>query len=380
MPATRSNRTKPADHDTAWTESAEFVLPGHPDRLCDAAADAIVDHVMRGDALGQCGVEVACVFDRVFVTGRIAAHRAVLDTLDVAAVVRRTYAEAGYGEDAAGHAWGPRPEDLRIDTALCFGEFGPGEREHRYLSDDQAICVGYANTMTDTNHLPPAHWLANRIGRELLLLRARRGAGQVGPDGKVLAQVRTNGTTWQPQRVSISLNHHEGSDWLLLRRIADEAVARACMGKALPEVALNGAGMFVAGGPNGDNGTTGKKLVVDAYGPTVPIGGGAWSGKDFNKVDRAGGMLARELALVAARRARTDARVELRYEPGGSEPAGLSVWIDGRSVRAQEAGLPAPEALRTAAVARRLIAQIDGPLAERARWGHFTTRSAVTLP
>ncbi len=387
---TRTTRTTPATRETfgtretretretratlapAWTESAEFVLPGHPDKLCDAAADAIVDHVMRGDALGQCGVEIACVFDRVFVTGRIAAHREVLDALDVAALVRRAYAEAGYGEDAARHVWGPRPENLLIDTALCFGEFEPGEREQRHLSDDQAICVGYANTMTDTNHLPPAHWLANRIGRELFRLRSQRGAGQVGPDGKVLAQVRTDGRAWQPHRVSISLNHHEGSDWLLLRRIAEDAVARACAGKELPELVLNGAGMFVAGGPNGDNGTTGKKLVIDAYGPTVPIGGGAWSGKDFNKVDRAGGMLARELALIAAKKARSEAWVELRYEPGGAGPAEVGVWIDGVGVSADEAALPAGDALRTATVSRSLIAGVEGPLAERARWGHFT--------
>lgn len=356
-------------NEESWTEAAEFVLPGHPDKLCDAAADAIVDHVMRGDALGQCGVEIACVFDRVFVTGRIAAHREVLDTLDIPALVRRTYAEAGYGTDAAGHTWGPRPEDLRIDTALCLGEFEPGEREHRHLSDDQAICIGYANTMADTNHLPPAHWLANRIGRELFRLRLEKGAGQVGPDGKVLAQVRTDGQRWQPERVSISLHHHEGSDWLLLRRIAEEAVSRACAGKRLPELALNGAGMFVAGGPNGDNGTTGKKLVMDAYGPTVPIGGGAWSGKDFNKVDRAGGLLARELALVAVKRAKREARVELRYEPGGAGPVEVGVWLDGRAVRPNAVRLPTPETLGTAAVCRRLIHAARAPLTEYARWG-----------
>lgn len=315
--------------DQARTEAAEFVLPGHPDKLCDALADAIVEHVMRGDALGQCGIEAACVFDRVFVTGRIAAHREVLETLDIDALVRRTYREAGYGEDAAGHVWGPRPEDLRIEKAMRIGEFEPGEREHRHLSDDQAICIGYANTMRDTDHLPPAHWLARRIARELFRLRIEKGAGEIGPDGKVLAQVRTDGLQWQPLRVSISLHHHEGSDWLLLRRIAEEAVANACAGKAMPEVVLNGAGMFVCGGPNGDNGTTGKKLVMDAYGPTVPIGGGAWSGKDFNKVDRVGGMLAREMALEAVGEARYEARVELRYEPGCAGPVWTELWVDG---------------------------------------------------
>src|SRR5690606_35276446 len=213
-------------------------------------------------------------------------------------------------------------------------------------------------------------WLANRIGRELFRLRTERGAGQVGPDGKVLAQVCTDGRTWQPQRVSISLNHHEGSDWLLLRRIAEDAVARACAGKELPELVLNGAGMFVAGGPKGDNGTTGKKLVVDAYGPTVPIGGGAWSGKDFNKVDRVGAMLARELALLAVRNARREARVELRYEPGGAGPAAIALWIDGHRACPVQAGLPGLDALRTAAAARRLIAAIDAPLPDAARWGH----------
>ena len=279
--------------------------------------------------------------------------------------------------DAAGHTWGPRPEDLRIDTALCVGEFEPGEREHRHLSDDQAICIGYANTMADTNHLPPAHWLANRIGRELFRLRLEKGAGQVGPDGKVLAQVRTDGHRWQPERVSISLHHHEGSDWLLLRRIAEEAVARACAGKRLPELTLNGAGMFVAGGPNGDNGTTGKKLVMDAYGPTVPIGGGAWSGKDFNKVDRAGGMLARELALEAVKGAMREARVELRYEPGGAGPAAIEVQIDGAPVPSETSTI---DVTRTSPVARIWHERFAGSsesLSQRARWGHLAASPEV---
>ncbi len=354
------------------TESAEFVLPGHPDKLCDALADAIVEHVMRGDALGQCGIEAACVFDRVFVTGRVAAHREVLDTLDIDALVRRTYREAGYGEDAAGHVWGPRPEDLRIERAMRIGEFEPGEREHRHLSDDQAICIGYANTMHDTDHLPPAHWLACRIARELFRLRIEKGAGEIGPDGKVLAQVRTDGLQWQPLRVSTSLHHHEGSDWLLLRRIAEEAVATACAGKSMPELVLNGAGMFVCGGPNGDNGTTGKKLVMDAYGPTVPIGGGAWSGKDFNKVDRVGALLAREMALeaVGEAEARYEARVELRYEPGCWEPVSTELSIDGGPRRLSRDVLAS--ALKSAR--HRGLFPIGTSLAAVARWGAFQSR------
>jgi len=360
-----------------WSECAEWVLPGHPDKLCDAFADAIVEQVMRADALGQCGIEAACVFDRLFVTGRVASTREVLQHLDVEALARRTYREAGYGEDAAGRVWGPRPEDLRIETALCIGEFEPGEREHRHLADDQAICIGYANAMEDTNHLPPAHWLANRVARELFRLRLEKGAGEVGPDGKVLAQVRTDGTRWRPTRVSISLHHHTGSDWLLLRRIAEEAVETACTGRPLPELVLNGAGMFVAGGPNGDNGTTGKKLVMDAYGPTVPIGGGAWSGKDFNKVDRLGGVLAREIALGHARERGVEAIVELGYEPGAAAPGSARLVLGsgspGIAGTANRAVAPDPDvaAWSNAAVAARCHAQPGLRLPDRARWGAF---------
>ena len=373
MPRTR---TTPRTQSPLRIESAEFVLPGHPDKLCDAFADAIVDEVMRADELGQCGVEAACVFERVFVTGRIASTREVLDGLDVAALARRTYREAGYGEDPAGRVWGPRPEDLRVETAFCFGEFEPGEREHRHLSDDQAICIGYANAMPDTNHLPPAHWLANRIGRELFRLRLEQGAGEVGPDGKVLAQVRSDGRAWQPVRVSISLHHHEGSDWLLLRRIAEEAVETACAGQPLPDLALNGAGMFVAGGPNGDNGTTGKKLVMDAYGPTVPIGGGAWSGKDFNKVDRLGGFLAREIALRVAIERGCEALVELRYEPGGARPQSIRVEAgDRRRGTIEAVVVPTSDpAFCSHAVSHRLRRLVRASLPERARWGYGLCR------
>ena len=303
------------------TECAEWVLPGHPDKLCDAAVDNIVDFVSSRDASAQCGLEAACIFDRFFLTGRVAALQEVLDACDADELIRDAYRAAGYGTDAAGHVWGPRPEDLQITKALCWGPFAEGERELRHLSDDQAICVGYANSMTDTEHYPPAHWLAREIGRALFDLRLKKGAGQVGPDGKVLARVRTDGRTWEPEHVSISLNHHEGSDWVFLRRFAEEALEQACRGKRLPELILNGAGMFVAGGPNGDNGTTGKKLVMDAYGPTVPIGGGAWSGKDWHKVDRKGGRLAREMALeLVTTSGAAEALVRLEYVPGCDGP------------------------------------------------------------
>jgi S-adenosylmethionine synthetase len=351
-------------------ETAEFVLPGHPDKLCDAVVDSVVDAVRRQDPEGQCGLEAACVFDRLFLTGRIAASREVLEGLDVDALARQAYASAGYGVDAAGYAWGPLPENLRIDTAFCWGEFEPGERELRHLSDDQAVCVGYANRLAETDHLPPAHWLARRIGRELHRLRRERGAGQVGPDAKVVVRVERDGWDWRPAHASVSLNHHAGSDWILLREIAEEAVETACAGRPLPDLELNGAGMFVSGGPNGDNGLSGKKLVVDAYGPTVPIGGGAWSGKDFRKVDRIGGLLARELALaVVTESGAGEARVTLEYIPGCDAPVHVGVLLDDRPAELDSLAVTRTLPRDNLNVWRRYVT-VDVPLVELARWGH----------
>jgi S-adenosylmethionine synthetase len=310
------------------------------------------------------------VFDRLFITGRIAAREDVLREVDVDALARAAYASAGYGVDAAGYAWGPLPEKLRIDTAFCWGEFDPGERELRHLSDDQAVCIGYANAIVETEQLPPAHWLARRVGRELHRLRLEKGAGQVGPDAKVVTRVRRQGMEWQPLHLSVSLNHHEGSNWILLRELAEEAVEIACAGKVPPVLEMNGAGMFVSGGPNGDNGLTGKKLVVDAYGPTVPIGGGAWSGKDFRKVDRIGGMLARELALSAVGEGKAgEALVTLEYIPGCDAPVHVNIVLDGRPVPL--ARLPMTDAIRRDNLsAWQRYVTVDTDLVNLARWGH----------
>ena len=365
-------------------ETAEFVLPGHPDKLCDAAVDAIVDFVRRGrepcfdgdpractgDPDGQCGLEASNIFGSLYLTGRVAAREDLLYCLDIQELVRDVYASAGYGRDSAGCEWKPHPDSLAVVTNLCRGAFTEGEREMRHLSDDQAICVGYANSFHETNYLPPAHWLARRIGRNLSALRQERGAGQVGPDGKVVVRVETDDVSWRPVHVSVSLHHHQGSDWLFLRELAEEAVVEACGRSSMPTVELNGAGMFIAGGPMGDNGLSGKKLVVDAYGPTVPIGGGAWSGKDFHKVDRLGGLLARHLALAAVRRGvGSEALVTLEYIPGCDRPIGIDLVANGRSIGGDVLSLLGDPPVENMEVWKSFVsAEIELP--ELARWGH----------
>ena len=364
--------------NTKRIEVAEHVLPGHPDKLCDAAVDTIVDFVQNRDPLGQCGLEASCVFDTIHLTGRIAAREHVVEQVEeqLEKLVRQTYDHAGYGVDPSGYLWGPHPEDIKVSTNFCLGAFKPGERENRHLSDDQAICVGYANNNSETGFLPPAQYLARKIAYELFQLRRKRGVGHVGPDGKVIVRVEVDGHNWRPVHVSLSINHHESSDWLLIRQIGEEAVHKACRGKGAPTIRLNNAGSFVSGGPNGDNGLSGKKLVVDAYGPTVPIGGGAWSGKDFNKVDRAGGLLARQLAReFVASRSLNEAQVTLEYIPGCEAPVYIEVLGDGQLVDVDQEEWLSNSQLFNKNVSRRYtrkrtVPYGDPSLSELALWGH----------
>jgi S-adenosylmethionine synthetase len=325
--------------------SAEFAFPGHPDKLADAIADALVQEAGRREPRALVGVEVALHRDRVFVTGRIACRDA--DRIDVEAVVRDVYRSAGF---AAG--WDPIPERLRVETDLCVGPLELGEAESRSIADDQSICIGYATAMPATNYLPVEQWLANRLGRRASTLRVDRPDLNLGPDGKLLVSVRcrdavpavrsvrphehrdaishfgaTNRLAWAIEGISCSLQQRASADAIGLHRAVRQALGDELkqLSRELPGLAptvpeqihVNGAGAFDIGGPMGDNGLSGKKLVVDAYGPAVAIGGGALSGKDFFKVDRAGALHARRVAkAIVLTGIASEATVTLLWRPG----------------------------------------------------------------
>jgi len=323
----------------------------------------------RREARALVGVEVAVHRNRVFVTGRIACKDA--ETIDIEKAVRDVYRSAGYGD---GDGWYPSPEEVVVESHLCLGPLEDGEAEIRELSDDQTICVGYANDIPQTNHLPVEHWLAGRFARRLHALR-----GEVlGPDGKVLVLLREDGAKWALEAFSCSLQQRAAADDVALHRavrlaIEDELRSLAAilpgLSAELPkQLTVNGAGAFEVGGPEGDNGLSGKKLVMDAYGPRIPIGGGAWSGKDFFKADRAGGLHARRLAkLVVQLGLATEARVTLAWFPG--DRVARLVGIETPSgLLARATQLAGCVDLSLARSGQQF--QVDD-LAGVARWGHF---------
>jgi S-adenosylmethionine synthetase len=315
---------------------AEFVFPGHPDKLSDAIADALVQEAGRREMRALVGVEVAVHRNNVFVTGRIGCEGA--EDIDVVGLVQDVYRTAGYGG-----LWLPEPDGIEVSCNLCLGPLEEGEAEFRSLSDDQSICTGYAMAIPETNFLPVEHWLANRLGRRLAELRIGEPGLQLGPDGKVIVMVNESGEGYRLDGFSCSLQQMAGASDIALHRkvreLLQEELTRLSgeldnLDPRIPErLSVNGAGTFEVGGPEGDNGLSGKKLVVDAYGPRVPIGGGALSGKDFFKVDRAGAIHARRIAkAIVMTGAAKEALVCLAWFPGDASARLISVEAEGGSL------------------------------------------------
>ena len=292
-------------------EFGEVVSPGHPDKLADAVADAIVSDVYENDSSALVGVEVAVSLNRVFITGRVATTQKLLKSLDLNAVVRKVFRDAGYGRSRSGTVWPPGPDGIVVDkSGLILDEIKEDERGIRCLSDDQSVTVGYAVNSPETNYIPRGQWLAWQVMREIRLLTAER-PDRFGPDAKVLTQITNGDRNWTFDRLVVSMQHAAVIDWSEIGRVVYRALNSlknrfgetgvACdVDPGAIDLIINGHGDFSTGGPLGDNGLSGKKLVMDAYGPMVPIGGGAYSGKDPYKVDRAGAVLAREMAGLGA--------------------------------------------------------------------------------
>ena len=316
---------------------AEYVSPGHPDRLADAIVESIVDLAVGRDNEALVGVECAVHTDHVFIDGRIAAGRArppdappaacAVSNEEIEEIARNVYREAGYGG-----IWIHAPEKLKVIQNVCLEPLSDDERAIRSLSDDQNVVTGFACNHPETDYLPPAHFIANYVGRKVDGWR-RTVSEKFGPDFKVLVHIDDNGGRYEWRRLTLSIQHAPGvfaaEQHELVLPVVSEALAeleaRGLAGISnlpLENFILNGMGDFIIGGPEGDNGLSGKKLAVDFYGPEIPIGGGAICGKDPHKVDVAGAFRARELARrLLKERGGSAVTVRLGWTPGDAAPA-----------------------------------------------------------
>ena len=333
---------------------AEAVLPGHPDKLADQVADALVDIALQRDPRAIVQVEVAVHDRRCHINGRITTADGPLDRDFVEATVRGAYDRAGFGVpftpvgDGSDYAC-PRPADVAVDLACTVDEADTDERALRELTDDQAIHIGYAVGTPETRWLPLEQHLALRLRDALLGVLASDRALGGGPDGKLLLALRPVGqgpdglARWAPAWVVTSVQHLVAAPTVVLERMVRRCYLRVLEEEAarMPHlleppgaacvVRFNEAGPFVDGGPMNDNGQTGRKLVMDFYGPSVAIGGGALSGKDPWRLDRAAALRTRQIAvaMVATGFVR-EARVTFAWGPRDARPSGVVLEADGR--------------------------------------------------
>jgi S-adenosylmethionine synthetase len=303
--------------------TSESVTEGHPDKICDQISDAVLDEVLRQDPLGRVACETLVATGLVMLAGEITTSASV----DFIRVARNTireigYTETGIGFDSEGCAVVNAVGKQSADIALGVDREGAG---------DQGLMFGFACRETP-QLMPLPIMLAHGLTRRLAEARKSGEIAWLRPDGK--SQVTVEYHEGRPARVHtvvVSTQHHPDVDTDEIRATIQEMVVDRVIPRELADgrtlLHVNPTGRFVVGGPHGDSGLTGRKIIVDTYGGTGRHGGGAFSGKDPTKVDRSASYMARHVAknLVAAGLA-DRCEVQLAYAIGIAEP--VSVRVD----------------------------------------------------
>ncbi len=314
--------------------SSESVTEGHPDKLCDKIADAILDEYIKQDRFAKVACEVLASGNMIVITGEFFSHGET--KVDVEEIARRVIKNIGYEDEKNAIDWRTckiipyikvQSEDIRQGVERETGEIGAG---------DQGIMFGYA--VNETPELMPLSIsLAHKIVEKLSEKRKSGEAPFLRPDGK--SQVTIEYKDGKPKRVHtvvVSTQHSEDVDMKTLREYVVEEIVKKVIPPELmkpePNYFVNPTGRFVKGGPLADAGLTGRKTIVDTYGGHARHGGGAFSGKDPTKVDRSANYMARKISktIVASGIAKR-CEVALAYVIGQPEPVHITVETFGTS-------------------------------------------------
>lgn len=316
--------------------TSESVTEGHPDKLCDAVSDAILDALMEQDPMSRVACETATCTGFVLVTGEITTKAQI----DIPQIVRDTVNEIGYNDAATGFdgntcavmvALDRQSADIAmgVDKALEAKENKMSDKELEAIgAGDQGMMFGYACSETE-ELMPLPITLAHKLTKELAAAR-KTDLPFLRPDGK--AMVALDYENGEPVRVSsvvVSAQHAPDVSQEKIR----EAVIERVIKRVVPQKLLKGAdifvnptGRFVVGGPAGDTGVTGRKIIVDTYGGAIPHGGGAFSGKDASKVDRSASYYARYVCKnVVAAGLCSKMMLQVGYAIGKARPVSLFV-------------------------------------------------------
>lgn len=374
-----------------WLFTSESITEGHPDKICDQIADAVLDELIRNDKDARVACEVIATTGLVMVMGEITTAAYA----DIPSIARETIRRIGYsgsrfGFDADSCAVLTSIDEQSSDIAIGVNqakETRDGLMDQSLGAGDQGIMFGFANS--DTPELMPLPiTLAHRLSRQLSIVRKTGEAKTFCPDGKSQVTIRyENERPVHIDVVVISTQHHAESDIEEVRQEVEDMVIYPMLAGDLfdkdTKMFINPTGRFVIGGPQGDTGLTGRKIICDTYGGFGHHGGGAFSGKDPTKVDRTAAYAARHIAknIVAAGYAR-QCEVHLAYVIGVAQPVSVTVSTFGSGSRFSDEQLSSRVRevfdLRPEAIIERF--DLRRPIyAQLSNYGHFG-RPELDLP
>ena len=330
--------------------TSESVTEGHPDKICDAISDSVLDALLEQDPMSRVACETACTTGLVLVMGEITTKANV----DFQKIVRDTICEIGYNNGDYGFDGNTCGVMIALDkqsTDIAMGVDKALEAKENKMSDadidaigagDQGMMFGYATDETE-EYMPYPISLAHKLTRQLTKVRKDGTLPYLRPDGKsqVTVEYDEEGKPVHINAVVLSTQHApeilQEQIHADLQKYVIEPVLPAELLSGNTKFFINPTGRFVIGGPNGDSGLTGRKIIVDTYGGYARHGGGAFSGKDCTKVDRSACYAARYVAknLVAAGLAKR-CEIQLSYAIGVAQPTSVMVDTFGTGVKSEE--------------------------------------------
>ncbi len=307
--------------------SSESVTEGHPDKLSDYISDSILDACLEQDPESRVAIETAVTTHYCLLFGEITTKA----NIDYKEIVKQAILDVGYTKEAYGYSVDTVEIDLKIKEQSADIALGVNKNENKSLgAGDQGLMFGYANSDTDT-FLPLPIYLAHRLAERLSFVRKTNLVEGLRPDGKTQVTVAydENHKIDYIHTVVLSTQHdefwtQEALHQTMLEHVINPVLKDYDTSKTIYKI--NPTGRFIIGGPHGDAGLTGRKIIVDTYGGYARHGGGAFSGKDATKVDRSAAYMARYIAKnIVASGVASECEIQLAYAIGVSEPVSVAI-------------------------------------------------------